>query len=131
MTRLGKTLLTSKTWYPTLLGLIIGAIILWPMSYATLNNSTSGIALGWAVFCLLAGLHLGAISDRLLSALALSICGGVAIAQVVRIIVDCTIDPTNHNLWPFEFVFMMICCFPSALVGGWVGRRFFNAAGRR
>lgn len=126
-----NTSITAARWYPALLGLIIGAITLWPMSYTTLNNSTSGIALGWAIFCLIAGLYLGATSDRPLSTLALSVCGGVAIAQVVRIIVDCTIDPTNHNLWPFEFVFMMICCFPSALVGAWVGRRLFGSTDRR
>jgi hypothetical protein len=44
MARLSDKAIASKSWYPTLLGLIIGEITLWPMSYTTLNNSTSGIA---------------------------------------------------------------------------------------
>lgn len=117
---------TSARWYPTLLGGIIGAITLWPMSYSTLNNSTSGIALGWAIFCAIAGLYLGATTSHQLPRLALSVCGGVAIALVLRIIVDCSIDKTNHNLWPFEFVWMMIVCFPSTLAGTFLGRRSFG-----
>ncbi|MBK7141923.1 MAG: hypothetical protein IPH75_07570 [bacterium] len=126
MTRFRRDSISSRSWYPALLGLIIGAITLWPMSYSTLNNSTSGIALGWAIFCAIAGLYLGATTDRPYARLALAVCGGVAIAQVIRIIVDCTFDPTNHNLWPFEFVWMMICCFPATFIGAWVGRRLLQ-----
>ncbi len=93
---------TSARWFPVLLGGIIGAITLWPMSYHTLNNSTSGIALGWGIFCAIAGLYLGATTDHQLSRIALLICGGVACAMVIRIIVDCAIDPTNHNLCPLN-----------------------------
>lgn len=114
---------TSARWFPVLLGGIIGAITLWPMSYHTLNNSTSGIALGWGIFCAIAGLYLGATTDHQLSRIALLICGGVACAMVIRIIVDCAIDPTNHNLWPFEFVWMMMVCFPASLAGAFLGRR--------
>lgn len=114
---------TSARWFPVLLGGIIGAITLWPMSYHTLNNSTSSIALGWGIFCAIAGLYLGATSDRQLSKIALLVCGGVAIALVLRIIVDCSIDKTNHNLWPFEFVWMMTVCFPTSLAGAILGKR--------
>lgn len=117
---------TSARWFPVLLGGIIGAITLWPMSYHTLNNSTSGIALGWGIFCAIAGLYLGATTDRQLSKIALLICGGVACAMVMRIIVDCAIDPTNHNLWPFEFVWMMMVCFPTSLAGAFLGRRLLQ-----
>lgn len=123
MTQIRKDSITARSWFPTLLGLIIGAITLWPMSYHTLNNSTSGIALGWGVFCAIAGLYLGATSDRQLSKIALLVCGGVACAMVIRIIVDCVIDPTNHNLWPFEFVWMMTVCFPTSLAGAILGKR--------
>ena len=116
----------DRSYIPILLGGIVGAMTLWPMSYTTLNNSTSTVALGWAIFCTVAGIYLGAVTERAISQIALLTCGGVAIALGIRIVIDCTIDPTNHNLWPFEFVWMMIVCFPTSAIGGFLGRKLLS-----
>lgn len=118
--------ITQKNWFPFMLGIIIGAITLWPMTYTQLNNNTSAVALGWGIFCSIAGIYLGAVTERKISKIALHLCGGVAIALALRIIVDCAIDPTDHNLWPFEFVGLMMVCLPSGLAGAWLGRKFLQ-----
>ncbi len=34
-------------------------------------------------------------------------------ANIVMIVVDCIPDPTNHNLWPFEFVMITVLAIPA------------------
>ena len=121
--------ITSRFWFVLMLGSIIGAITLWPMSYSQLNKSASPIALGWGVFCVIAGLYLGIVSKQMTSKIALHLSGGVAVALVIRIAVDVAINPNHHNVWPFEFAWLMIVCFPSALAGAWAGRRIASRQG--
>ena len=118
--------ITQKKWFPLMLGIIIGAITLLPMTYTQLNNNTPPLAIGWGIFCTIAGIYLGAVTERKISKIALHLCGGVAITLALRIIVDCAIDPTDHNLWPFEFIYMMMVSFPTGLAGAWLGRKFLT-----
>src|SRR4051812_48510627 len=37
---------------------------------------------------------------------------GFAAANACLIISDCAIDPTDHNLWPFEFVIIAVATSP-------------------
>ena len=45
--------------------------------------------------------------------------GGFCAANACLIVVDCSADPTNHNLWPFEFVMIAVAMAP-AFLGAWV-----------
>src|SRR5438128_2703477 len=38
----------------------------------------------------------------------LAMLAGSFAANICLIVVDCAADPTNHNLWPFEFVIIAI-----------------------
>jgi hypothetical protein len=53
---------------------------------------------------------------------------------LVRVVLDCAANPTNHNLWPFELVvgtgLGMIVAFSAAAVG-WTLRRFIGARSNR
>jgi predicted membrane protein len=51
---------------------------------------------------------------------------GFAAANACLIISDCAADPTNHNLWPFEFVIIAVATSPAFIgigIGGLLARR--------
>lgn len=43
---------------------------------------------------------------------------GFCVANAVLIVADCRSDPTNHNLWPFEFVIIAVATAPAFLGAG-------------
>jgi uncharacterized membrane protein len=43
---------------------------------------------------------------------------GFAAANACLIISDCAPDPTNHNLWPFEFVIIAVATSPAFIGAG-------------
>jgi len=45
----------------------------------------------------------------------LAILGGFFGANACLIVADCATDPTNHNLWPFEFVMIAAASSPAFL----------------
>jgi hypothetical protein len=48
----------------------------------------------------------------------LSLIGGFFAAHICLVVADCASDPTNHNLWPFEFVFLAVMTSPAFLGAG-------------
>lgn len=51
---------------------------------------------------------------------------GFAAANAFLIIADCAADPTNHNLWPFEFVIIALATGPAfvgAAISGMLRKR--------
>lgn len=43
---------------------------------------------------------------------------GFCAANACLIVADCFADPTNHNLWPFEFVMIALATLPALLGAG-------------
>jgi peptidoglycan/LPS O-acetylase OafA/YrhL len=48
----------------------------------------------------------------------LAMIGGFFVANMCLIVADCHDDPTNHNLWPFEFVMIAVMTSPAFLGAG-------------
>ena len=46
---------------------------------------------------------------------------GFSAANACLIVADCSADPTNHNLWPFEFAIIVAATSP-AFVGAGISR---------
>ena len=100
---------------------LLGGLILWPLPY----NSHK-----WELF-LYGGWALGVAFVAAVSMLATSLsvrdvtftaCFGPAIANFLRVLYDTTfIDPTSHNLFPFEIALAVILGIPSAAIGSWIG----------
>jgi len=44
--------------------------------------------------------------------------GGFCAANACLIVADCADDPTNHNLWPFEFIMIAVAMAPAFLGAG-------------
>lgn len=111
----------------TLVGLTIGGIAYWFQPY---NQMT---VLGLHIWLIMGiGAFLGSIVLILFLKgkplkIAQFVTLGVALAVLARIIFDITFwDPTSHNLAPFEIIIAGIITFPSAIVGGYLGRLFKN-----
>jgi hypothetical protein len=82
--------------------------LLWPPErsydaplFPALRNAQEHVGIKQLVLFFVAGLVLGRIDDRrpwFLGLIAVSLLPLAAIAEMV-------VDPTSHNLWPFEFAF--------------------------
>jgi len=100
---------------------LLGGLILWPLPY---NNH------GWELF-LYGGWSFGvafiAAVSMLLTGLSIrdvtfTAGFGPAIANFIRVLFDTTfIDPTSHNLFPFEIALAVMLGLPSAAFGSWLG----------
>lgn len=71
------------------------------------------------LFCLLTRLHLGTI--------VITITIGGIIALISKIIVDMQVDPTSHNLLPFEIVITACIACIAALIGAVLGKMIRKA----
>ncbi len=66
-------------------------------------------------------------------AIFLIVAAGFILAIALKIVIDIFINPTDHNLWPFEMVLYMIAAviFSGAGVGlGWGLKKLLNNAER-
>ena len=71
-----------------------------------------------ALFLVTAVLNLGA---RRTFAVAAMVWAGMSTAHTLVLIVETSRDPTSHNLWPFEYLFIVLLVMP-ALLGAAAGR---------
>ncbi len=70
------------------------------------------------ILALLLGLLLSVGIDGKTRWVPLAMLAGIFAANICLIVVDCKADPTNHNLWPFEFVIIGITTSPAFLGAG-------------
>ncbi len=110
------------------LGLIAGAIPSWPVPYDKLNTMETTILIGWVGLTIAAALVTRILTPLPLKPAAFTVTAGFLAAMVLRIIVECTIDPTDHNLWPFEIVWGVMVGLPSAFAGAFLARFFMRTA---
>ena len=64
-------------------------------------------------------------------AILFTVAGGFILAIIAKIIIDILINPSDHNLWPFELVLYLMAAFlfSGAGVGlGWGMRKLLNQA---
>ena len=101
-------------------GLIAAGIPYWRIPYNTVNlpDALLGPSLLVVVAAAAISRAVGSASFRKSVAIV-----GAAIPAVVmlRVVVDCAVDPTTHNLWPFELVIAGllggVCSAVGALIG--------------
>jgi hypothetical protein len=79
---------------------------------------------------LIAGVVLGAAQPRHWRLLSASTLALPFLLHLINVVHDIMLDPTSHNLWPFEFVMLAIIEFPAvpgAFVGSSIRNRFDGA----
>mgnify|MGYP003562722810 CR=1 FL=1 len=104
-----------------MLGMVCGALCYWFNDYneAYVMGIHIYLILGVSVFISALGLSLYYKNSTYLSPLFL--CVGVIVAALGRIFDDLRIDPTDHNLFPFEIMSLLVIAVPVAFLGHWLG----------
>lgn len=99
------------------ISLLAVGLSLWPIPYEDVQMLQQPFLVTWALI----GFTLGALGVLFLKRHPIKsmvcVAFGFVLAVMGRIIVEAIIDPTSHNLWPFEIVIALAVSFPSAFLG--------------
>jgi hypothetical protein len=102
------------------IGVIFDAVFFWKFQpYATREHGPD--LLPWyflPILTFLMGLLLTIALDGKKRWIPAAMLGGFCAANACLIVADCSADPTNHNLWPFEFVMIAVATAPAFLGAG-------------
>jgi hypothetical protein len=115
--------MSSREWRyagAVFIGVIFDAVFFW--KFQPYNTRERGHdLLPWyllPILAFLAGLLLTMALDGKKRWIPVAMLGGFSAANACLIVVDCSADPTNHNLWPFEFVLIAAATAPALLGAG-------------
>ena len=111
-----------KSWL-IFTGIIIGAISYWRVPYPNLELTTINMWLLVGSMSLVGALLLNLLLKQKPGQAGLLISLGVAVSMVMRIVYEITlVDPTSHNLAPFEIIISVLQSLPGALAGAYVAK---------
>lgn len=115
--------MSAREWrlvVAALIGAIFDAVFFWKFQpYSTREHGHALMpAYSLPILAFLAGLLLTLAADGKKRWIPIAIIGGFWAANAGLIVADCATDPTNHNLWPFEFVIITIAASPAFLGAG-------------
>lgn len=115
--------MSSKEWrlaVAIMIGVMFDAVFMWRfLPYPARNvghDDVPGLTLPALAFVAGLLLTLGMEGRKRLAPLAM--IGGFFAANACLIVADCWSDPTNHNLWPFEFIIIAVMTSPAFLGAG-------------
>lgn len=112
--------MSSREWRyagAVFIGVMFDAVFLWKFRPYTAREHGPDL-LPWyllPVLAFLAGLLLTLGFDGKKRWIPVALLGGFFAANACLIVADCSADPTNHNLWPFEFVLIAVASAPAFL----------------
>ncbi len=115
--------MSSRQWRLAVafaIGVIFDAVFFWRFLPYTVREHGPDI-LPWyilPVLAFIAGLLLTLAVEGKKRSIPLAMLAGFCVANACLIVADCASDPTNHNLWPFEFVMIAIATAPAFLGAG-------------
>ena len=115
--------MSSKEWRladAVVIGVLFDAVFFWKFQQYSARGSQHDIlpAFSLPLLAFLAGLLLTLGMDGRKRIVPLAIAGGFFAANACLIVADCRNDPTNHNLWPFEFAIILLATSPAFLGAG-------------
>jgi len=121
---------TGREWRlacAVFLGVVLDAVCFWKFQpYSAREHSPE--LLPWyflPVATFAAGLALGIGFEAKKRWIPFALFAGFAAANAGLIVMDCMADPTNHNLWPFEFVMIGLAtaaAFIGTALSVWIDR---------
>jgi hypothetical protein len=115
--------MSSKEWrlaVAVVIGVLFDALFYWRFQPYSARNSQHDVLPGFMlpVLAFVAGLLLTLGMEGRKRLVPLALVGGFFAANACLIVADCRDDPTNHNLWPFEFVIIVVMTSPAWLGAG-------------
>jgi hypothetical protein len=115
--------MSSREWRyagAVFVGVFFDAVFFWKFRpYATREHGPDLVP--WyllPILAFVAGLLLTLAFDGKKRWIPVAMLGGFCAANACLIVADCSVDPTNHNLWPFEFVLIAVAMAPAFLGAG-------------
>jgi len=113
--------MSSKEWrlaMAVMIGVMFDAVFFW--RFQPYSSRGRDILPGFMlpVLALVAGLLLTLGMEGRKRVVPLAMLGGFFAANACLIVADCWNDPTNHNLWPFEFAIIVVATSPAFLGAG-------------
>jgi cell division protein FtsW (lipid II flippase) len=115
--------MTQREWRfaaAAFIGVIFDVVFFWKFQPYTTREHGPDL-LPWYLLPILAfivGLVLTIGIDGKKRWIPMAMFGGFCAANACLIVADCRSDPTNHNLWPFEFVIIALATAPAFLGAG-------------
>ena len=112
--------MSSKEWRlasAVFIGVILHALFYWKFQPYNLREHSHEIVPWYflPLLTFLTGLFLTLTYDGQRRWIPVALFAGCGAANACLIVVDCSSDPTNHNLWPFEFVVIAAATAPAYL----------------
>ena len=101
-------------------GVLFEAVFFWKFRPYSMREHGPDL-LPWYLlptFAFLAGLLLTIAAEVKKRWIPITMLGAFCVANACLIVADCSADPTNHNLWPFEFVIIALATSPAFLGAG-------------
>jgi cell division protein FtsW (lipid II flippase) len=101
-------------------GVAFHVVFIWKFLPYTPRESAPGLLPGYwlPILAFVLGLMLTLSLDGKKRWIPTAMLGAAFLANAFLIVSDCIIDPTNHNLWPFEFVIIAVAMSPAYLGAG-------------
>jgi uncharacterized membrane protein len=97
-------------------GAVVNLAVLYRfLSYTERNHTPTSTALVFVCLCFLAGFLISMLRGANTAKVGHGVVVGVLLAQILVIIADTRVDPTNHNLAPLELVIYAIGATPGYL----------------
>jgi hypothetical protein len=110
-----------------LVSILITGFPLWVTSYAEL--SVGKIIMVDGVLALVTTWIAGVLAGRQYLWIVFSVAGGFFIAYIIKTVLDLAHNPTDHNLLPFELIFVgfiAACVTFSGIALAWITRKLFR-----
>ena len=99
-------------------GVIFDAVFFWKFRPYNLRGPDLLPWYSLPILAFAAGLLLSIAVEGKKLWIPVAMLGGFYAANACLIVADCASDPTNHNLWPFEFIMIAVAVAPAFLGAG-------------
>jgi hypothetical protein len=98
-----------------LMALVGAGAVQWTIPYSEINMMDNPFLLRWGLICIFLG-AIGSYYKKSTVRSALLITAGFIAAVIFRAIYDFFIDPSSHNLLPFEVGLTILIVFPPSFI---------------
>jgi hypothetical protein len=112
---------TALRWSAFAIAMLAIGLPYWSIPYGRVTLPDALPVLGLLVVAVAAGVVRGCRAASVWRA-TLIVGGAVPAAVFARVLVEGLLDPTSHNLWPFELLIAAAYGLPAALGGAVLGR---------
>lgn len=106
--------------FSLIIGVVCGAISYWFNSYNEMYVNGINIYYLMGVLAFISIFALGFVYKKFVFSLPIYFSIGFVISVLGRIFFDISNDPSSHNLFPFEVVFVLAIIVPSSFAGSFL-----------